>query len=259
MKLNRLPKYLKTLTSQPQVFFGNKQYLFLVSHMRSYTTLLSHILGSSDDINGYRENHIAYNSNSDLIKLRYRTQMAIEGKLGGTYILDKILHNHWVIKDEILSKDNLKVLFTIRQPEATVKSIINMGQKMVNEEWYLDQHKVAEYYEGRLLAIAEYARKTGKRGAYADAEILIEDPEKLTKNLSEWLGLTDPLKTEYKQFRDTGKPIHGDPSSNILEGKILKNKKRYDIDLDPDIIPRLNKVYESTKNLLKTECMNLGS
>ena len=259
MKISRVPRYLNKMLSQPEILFGRKQYLFLVGHMRSYSTLLSHILGSSTDINGYLENHIAYRSGTDLLKLRYRTQRATEGKLEGTYILDKILHNHWTIDDNILEKENLKVLFTIRKPEETVKSIINMGQKLVDEEWYLDHQKVALYYEERLKDMTRYATKLGKRGGYFDAELLIEKPEVLTKNISKWLSLKDPLKTEYKKFKDTGKPIHGDPSSNILEGKILKNKKKYEIELDPALLERLNKVYEETRALLLEKCTDLSS
>ena len=254
MKLSTIPRFLNTVTSDPQIFFGHKKYLFLVSHMRSYSTLLSHILGSSSDISGYRENHISYNGQINLLKLRYRTQMAIEGKLGGTYVLDKILHNHWRISESILQKPNLKVLLTIRKPQDTVKSIINMGQKFVDEDWYLDHVKVADYYSGRLKAIAAYAELLGEKAAYFNAEDLIEQPDILTTNLSNWLQLKDPLKTEYKQFRDTGKPIHGDPSSNILEGKILKNKRNYEIELNSDLVEQLNQVYEETRQKLLNTC-----
>ncbi len=259
MNLSTIPRYLSTLSNNPRIFFGPKKYLFLVSHMRSFSTLLSHILGSSSDINGYRENHISYQGSMDLLKLRYRTQMAIEGKLDGTYVLDKILHNHWAINNSIIQKPNLKLLFTMRKPEDTVKSIINMGQKLVDEDWYLDHQKVANYYEGRLKAMATYANMIGKNAAYFDAEELIENPESLTEKLTHWLQLSDPLKTEYKQFRDTGKPIHGDPSSNILKGKILKDKRKYEIDLSRELVQILEQVYHDTRNSLLDKCTVLNS
>ena len=40
--------------------------IFLLSHMRAFTSLLGHILGSNPEINGYYEMHLSYEDASAL-------------------------------------------------------------------------------------------------------------------------------------------------------------------------------------------------
>ena len=49
-----------------------RRYLFVLGHMRSYSSLLCHILGSHPQINGYCETHVKYRSRFDLLRLRSR-------------------------------------------------------------------------------------------------------------------------------------------------------------------------------------------
>ena len=44
-------------------------YLFLLSHMRSYSSLMSHLLGSSPQIDGYGEMHLRYRTRLSLLAL----------------------------------------------------------------------------------------------------------------------------------------------------------------------------------------------
>lgn len=258
MRASRTTHYLRTLASHPEIILGNSKYLFLISHMRSYSTLISHLLGSSEEINGYKENHLSYRSTGDLIHLRYRTQQAIEARLDGTYILDKILHNHAEISPKMLKKDTIHILFTIRKPVETVKSIINMGSKLVDVEWYRDEDQVAGYYEGRLQKMCEYAKLVGKRGAYLDAEAILNHPEEVVSRLSGWLQLNKPLDTEYQTFKHSGQPFHGDPSKNILEGKIIKKKGSYDIEISTATENRVIEAYKEAKRVIADSCAVLN-
>jgi hypothetical protein len=45
-----------------------RKSLFVLGHMRSYSSLLCHILGSHPQIDGYCETHIKYRTRFDLLR-----------------------------------------------------------------------------------------------------------------------------------------------------------------------------------------------
>jgi hypothetical protein len=51
-----------------------RRHLFLLGHMRSYSSVLSHILGSHPQIDGYCETHIKYRTRLDLWRLHHRVR-----------------------------------------------------------------------------------------------------------------------------------------------------------------------------------------
>jgi hypothetical protein len=89
--------------------------IFLLSHMRAYTSLAGHILGSHPRINGYYEMHISY---EDAAALDRQLAVFLEGdalKPGSRYLFDKLLHNNYTLKPERLGTD-LKILISLAQP-----------------------------------------------------------------------------------------------------------------------------------------------
>ena len=70
-----------------------RRNLFVLGHMRSYSSLLCHILGSHPQVDGYCETHIKYRTWLDLLRLRSRVVQLTGEPLRGRYILDKVLHN----------------------------------------------------------------------------------------------------------------------------------------------------------------------
>ena len=69
---NRTKRYLKgarVVLIHPSVLKPRK-YIFLLSHIRGYTTVLGHILGSHREISGYAETWTSYQTPRDLLKLR---------------------------------------------------------------------------------------------------------------------------------------------------------------------------------------------
>ena len=49
-------------------------YIFVLSHMRSFSSLLCHILGSHSEISGYLETHLSYIGRSDLHRLEAKVR-----------------------------------------------------------------------------------------------------------------------------------------------------------------------------------------
>jgi hypothetical protein len=71
-----------------------RRHLFVLGHMRSYSSVLSHILGSHPQIDGYCETHIRYRWHFDLLRLQRRVRQLTGEPLRGDYVLDKILHDY---------------------------------------------------------------------------------------------------------------------------------------------------------------------
>lgn len=82
------------LLRSPLLSFRRYQNLFLISHMRARTSLLSHIMGSHAEIAGYYEQHIAHWKRASDLRLR---ASLLEERLitpDTRYLLDKVLHVH---------------------------------------------------------------------------------------------------------------------------------------------------------------------
>lgn len=125
-RIAKLKKILVLLCRNPQIVFGNMGYIFIMSHMRSRSSLLSHILGSNPAISGYSESHHSYLDWKHFARLRIRAYSGNRGKSNLKYTLDKILWNNYRISNQMCLKENLKIIFLLREPEDTLKSIINM-------------------------------------------------------------------------------------------------------------------------------------
>jgi hypothetical protein len=220
--------------------------------------LISHILGSNKDISGYAEMHQSYKWPYELIYLNYIVFMANNKCLDGHYVLDKILHNYCIITDRIMKKKNVKIIFLLRKPQETLKSIINLGKNVVEHEWFRDPLKVSDYYQKRLNQIAIYGEKVGKKAIYFDAERIIFEPDKILEGLSSKLMLSQPLNKKYAIFKYTGAPNFGDPTENIKQGKILVHNNKYaEIKLSQKIIKNCEDAYLRCRNILMQSCENI--
>lgn len=253
MNLATLFQISKIMVTDPGVLTGNKKYLFLMSHMRSYSSLLSHILGSHDSIAGYSEMHLSYRKKSDLLTLRYRVYLSNNREPMGDYIFDKILHNH-TISDTILNDDRVKVLFMLREPEATLKSILKMSKNLKNPSRISNIDKISNYYLNRLKNLEKLSDRTNGRGVYLDAEKIVDNTDFTLGYLSDWLQLPTKLSSEYKTFSKTGEPGFGDPSDNIKQGKIIKNRETADVIIPDDILKRANESYLKCREILINNC-----
>lgn len=239
---------LSLVVSNPHILTCRSRYLFILSHMRSRSTVLCHVLGSHAEIVGYSELHRCYNNRFDLLKMR--ADLCVETAQGSTkrnlsnkFLLDKILHNEIVVSDELLEQAQPKVIILLREPEATLKSIIQMGYR-TGVAWYQDPERAAAYYCKRLDALAEYGRKLNGRYFYLPADELIENTDKTLTQLTEWLALRSPLVRHYEQFPNTGKRHFGDSSRNIHSGVIKKTKRHHAVVLTEAALEKANASYQ---------------
>ncbi len=128
----RLWRAAATVITHPSLL-KSRHYVFLLSHMRGYSTLVSHILGSHPEISGYAEDRLSYRTQLDLLKLRCVIYRLGNYKTGCRYFLDKVLHNEFALADTILNRRNVHIVFLIREPAATLKSMVAMHHKTLQE------------------------------------------------------------------------------------------------------------------------------
>src|SRR4051812_40983666 len=87
-----------------------RRYLLLLSHMRSYSSLLAHVLGSSPEVDGYGETLLRYQLPLDLWRLRRQVRRSTGQPLRGTWLLDKVLHNRIKPLDRWVEPERLRAL-----------------------------------------------------------------------------------------------------------------------------------------------------
>lgn len=201
--------------------------IFLLSHMRAYTSLAAHILGSHPQINGYYEMHLGY---EDASALDRQLEVFLHGdalKVNSRYLFDKLLHNDYVLQPERLGRADIKLLVSLAEPEHTIRSIVHLFAQKPDPDLYASPVAAANYYVGRVRALAEFCRTTDWPYGYFDAELLQRMPEKLLPRLSEWLELDSPLSERYEVFSQTGKARRGDTSARMRSGGIDARKTDY--------------------------------
>jgi hypothetical protein len=248
MSIKTKTKKLLFILQNPSLLKPKSKYIFMLSHMRSRSSLLSHILGSNEAICGYSELHYSYPKKSSLLKMHVELYQDLSCNLNGKYLFDKLLHNSMVLSDEVINHTNAKLVFLLREPESTLKSIINMGD-LTGEGNYKDQSIVFDYYCRRLKQLLEYA-KNNKNIFFVDSDELVNKPGEILPKLSSWLELDEELTQHYSTFNRTGVVGAGDPSKNIKECKIIQTSQHDGIVLDEKMLNNAMEIYHECREYL---------
>ncbi|MFO1282681.1 MAG: sulfotransferase [Burkholderiales bacterium] len=235
-------------------------YLFLLSHMRSYSSLLGHILGSHAEIDGYVEQLRPYVSRYDLSAMGPRIEEATGQRRRGRYLFDKILHNEGTLTDEVLHRPETRVLFLVREPAATIPSIVRVARKYADEPANQGTRPggAVDYYVGRLAELVATSDRLDANGRalFVVAEDLIDDTAGALGRISAWLGLASPLEARYQTFPLTGVLGLGDPSPNIKAGRVLRPEEREPIsderiDIGPEVLAPAVEAHRRTVAILR--------
>lgn len=221
--------------------FCKADYLFIHSHMRSRSSLLAHILGSNTEIIGYSEQHRSYRNPQSFIDLRISLSKEFQNNFRNKILLDKLLHNQYFVKENLIKKYDPKLIFLIRKPEDTIKSIIHLGEELgiklySNQEWLL------KYYTSRIDYLNNI-NSNFKNSFFIESDDLVLKPETILFELSEWLALKEPLTASYNLFQNSGKRLYGDPLNNIHAGAIVKTEKHDNILISPEILKKAETHY----------------
>jgi hypothetical protein len=229
----------------------NYARIFLLSHMRAYTSLAGHILGSHPRINGYFELHISY---ADAAALDRQLEVLLEHetlKANSRYVFDKLLHNDYRLDLPKLGPVNAKILVALLEPARAIRSIVSLFDKKGAAELYADPVEAANYYIGRLKWLAGFCRSTDRPYHYYDAALFQASPERLLPRLTDWLALDTPLTERYRLFSQTGRAGKGDSSALIHSGKIVTRRADYShIDVPAATLARAREVYRECREAI---------
>ena len=227
----------------------NYSRIFLLSHMRAFTTLAGHILGSHPRINGYFEMHISYDDAFALDKQLEVFQHYETFKENSHYLFDKLLHNDYRLKPERLGPANIKILVSLLEPEQTIKSIVDLFAKKEMDDLYASPVEATNYYRERVGTLADFCRSVSQPYYYYDAGLFQAAPDKLLRKLTDWLELDSPLSECYQLFSQTGKAGKGDSSELIHSGKIEKTRSDYShIRLPQDALSGALEIYRNCRS-----------
>jgi hypothetical protein len=201
--------------------------IFLLSHMRAYTSLAGHILGSHPQINGYFELHLSYEDAGALDRQLevYRHYETL--KEHSRYLFDKLLHNEYALQPGNLGAVEVRILVALLKPDQAIRSIVDLFARKGAGELYASPVEAARYYIERLRWLAGFCRSVGRPYCYYDAELFQAVPERLLDRLTEWLALAAPLQERYQVFSQTGKAGKGDSSPYIRSGRIERVRMDY--------------------------------
>ncbi|HEY9098690.1 MAG TPA: hypothetical protein VIN38_07460 [Thiobacillus sp.] len=208
--------------------------IFLLSHMRAFTSLAGHILGSHPQINGYYEMHLSYDAAAALDRQleAYRASDAL--KPNSRYLFDKLLHNDYELQLDRLGLAEPKILISLAEPEHTIRSIVHLFRQKPAPDLYALPVEAAKYYVERVQALAEFSQAGPQRYFYLDAELWQRAPAQLLPRLAGWLELDTPLRERYETFSHTGKAGKGDSSLRIHGGSIDTTRVDYSHIAIPD-------------------------
>jgi hypothetical protein len=184
-----------------------------------------------------------------LIKMRNKLSNDLKCKLNDKYLLDQILIDRLFVSDKVFAIAKPKAIFLLREPESTIKSIMNMGY-LSGKKWYKNPVKAMDYYRSRLLRLEEYSKKLAGNYFFIESDTLVDNTENVLHGLTRWLNLHEPLDKRYSIFRNTGKPGHGDPSDNIKSGILKKTNGYPDIKIPPEVLQRGDSSYKKCKDSL---------
>ncbi len=256
MKLWELLAIPAGLCRQPSLVWQPHRYVFVMSHMRSRSTLLCHILGSHPELAGHLENHQSYLGAYDLLRLKAKLRLT-DGKINPSgYVVDKLLHDRRVIAPSLMEKSHVTFLFLLRQPAQSIPSILR-NERRRRSDFTLS--RAATYYVDRLASLQRYASYAAQR-IFIESDQLVERTDDVLRFIAQQLQLTTPLSEHYQRFRQTGRDGWGDASPAIHTGVVqrpLEDPAQPLLDLPPELLARATAAYQRCVQQCQLTCQHL--
>ncbi|MHC4946988.1 MAG: hypothetical protein ACYTG1_01815 [Planctomycetota bacterium] len=254
--LRRRTVFVGQMIARPMVGLRSCRYLIVFSHMRSRSTLLTHLLGSHPDISGYVETHLRYRRPRDFLKLRYQVSKAVGGATVSRYVMDKVLHN-WYIETDLIERMHVRPIFLVRDPDEALPSIRRIMRNKPEDEAV---RRSVRHYVKRLRWMKRCARDLTRPGIFLRSSDLIDRTEGVFRLLERELELSCPLSEEYEIFDRTGRPRAGDPSATIRTGRIVRDGEAAPDDLapyPPELLDEARTVHERCVRALRRHCVHV--
>lgn len=188
-------KKILILIKNPCVVKKKYEKIILLSHMRSRSSVVSHVLGSHDEVAGYYEQHQRHKDPFYEIKIKANLLQDNSLSYQQRYLYDKVLHERF----DPQTLQAYKVVVLIRKPPSALKSIMSMGG-ITNSLWQQDPYRAFAYYCHRLQGIINIIEKNKIDVFFVEADDLVEKTDDVLNGLSVFLELDSPLTSDYKSF-----------------------------------------------------------
>lgn len=231
-----------------------KKHIFFVSHMRAYSSLFGHIMGSHPKICGYYEMHIGYHSYKSLTRqkmLFFREEVA---KPGFQFMFDKVLHDDHFLAPNILNASQTRTIFALRHPQKTIPSIMRLYAGEDPSHPFNNEAFATRYYIDRARSIHAMAADMARPYFYLDAETITNRTQDALRLLSDWLNLEPELDSNYSVQKKTSQSRYGDTSDRLKSGKIEQSAEApQPQSMDPELLDAAVDAYEQSRQGL-IEC-----
>ena len=226
----------------------NQNYLFLIAHPRSGSTLLMHILCSNPDIGGYGEYFITYDDQDKLIEaefdIRRKSRSLIKKQ---HYIANQINAPRLIPRIDLLENNN-RIIILIRNAKSALMSMkaLNLSKKS-----NLSDKQLFEVYCESLRFMLRLTRELSPlKWICVEYESLVDNSHDTLKRVSSFLKLNTPLKTDYKRQNFTLKA--GDRSDNIVRFKIVKTESKV-LNFNVTLLNEAQEHYIKTLSYIKSQ------
>lgn len=224
------------------------RFILILSHMRSGSSLLLHLLMTSRDIAGCGERNTVYRDHNDLVKLAIKSNFGQRGKCWASCAVDQINHTHFLPSERLLLHPSVFPIVLFRQPLAAVSSMVDVFSPIY--EFELDD--AIKHYRERVATLARYSKLLRSEGrllalTYND---LVDDTQQSLIRLKNYIGLRTPLTENYSTYDFTG--TRGDPSTRIQSGRILPERTDHGIEIDSVVLQELNDLYKQCAQATET-------
>ncbi|MEA5509204.1 sulfotransferase family protein [Crocosphaera sp. UHCC 0190] len=257
---------IQTPSNPYEVSFKKDAYkvLFILSHMRSGSSLLTHIVISNPAIKGYGETHIRYSSEADfkhlMSKVYFHSQVFTNiqdlGKLkmNHTYILDKLLHDNKLLNENLLKLDNFYFIFLVREPKRTLMS-------MLDHKPHWTEKEAIDYYSQRLSSLTKYSQiiNDKKRSLLITHHQLINESESVFQILQNFLNTQVAFSENYQILNTTGKRHVGDFKENIRSGRIMRKPRELNMSISPHLLEEQIQNFDHCYEILSQCCQTISN
>lgn len=258
--LSRLPAPLKegvraaalfTLRARERLLGEDTGIVLVLAHMRSGSTLLTHILLSHPDILGCGERNAVYSSSRDLERLkldaRYRRREYLRRY---RYVADQVNHTRFLTNQEVLNDPRVRKIFLVRAPEPSLASMVDV----LGHYYGTTLEEAASYYAERLAALADHAEqlRDPETALFLTYDDLVGRTQDTLGALADFLGLAEPLSERYRRFDFTGR--RGDPAEHIHAGRVLRAKPPRRVPLPAGLLAEARQRYDDCVATLAARC-----
>lgn len=243
---------------EPYRIIGRKRtykILFILSHMRSGSSLLTHILNSNPEIIGYGETHIQYSSEKDFKTLMFKDYWNIRDlNMNHKYVLDKVLHNHKFLKHQFLDSEQILAIFLIREPRRSLASMLELKPHWTEQD-------ALNYYCQRLFKLDEYAKfiNNKKRSLLIIHDQILNNSNSVFDDLKKFLETQEGFSEEYQLTRRTGQRDIGDWQGNIKAGRIIRTPRKLDNNISQESLEKAMQVFNQCQSSLAMYCTTINS